>query len=128
MSEAIVEGAACRPNFSGAGRRRRLAIARAAFVITGVAFAAFIVLGAGWPVRLLLALPAMLGFVTYLQVTRNTCVAHAGTGTFEHEDFSVTKVDAALAEASRKVAKTIVRDGVLLGAFVTLSSVATAFI
>jgi hypothetical protein len=97
-------------------------------VITGVAFAAFIEVGAGWPVRLLLALPAMLGFVTYLQVTRNTCVAHARTGTLEHEDFSVTKVDAALAEASRKVAKTIVRDGVLLGAFVTLFSVATAFI
>lgn len=128
MSEAIVEGAACRPNFSGSGRRRRLAIARAGFVITGVLFAAFIIIGAGWPVRLLIALPAMLGFVSYLQVTRNTCVAHAGAGTFEHEDFSVTKVDAALAEASRKVAKTIVRDGVLLGAAVTLLSVATAFI
>lgn len=127
MSEAIVEGAACRPNFSGAGRRRRLNVARVAFVLTAALFAAFIVIGAGWQLRLLLALPAMLGFTSYLQVTRNTCVAHAGAGTFEHEDFSTTKVDAALAEASRKVAKTIVRDGVLLGAAVTLLSVGTAF-
>jgi hypothetical protein len=86
------------------------------------------VLGVRWELRLLLGFPAMTAAISGLQVTRNTCVAHAAAGTFEHEDFSTTRADAALAEASRKVAKTIYRDGVLTGAAVALLGVASSFV
>ncbi|MFT3711595.1 MAG: hypothetical protein QM817_28495 [Archangium sp.] len=128
MSEAIMEGAACRANFSGAGRRRRRTISLVLSVVSVALFVTFMVLGVAWEWRLLVALPAMSAAISGLQVTRNTCVAHAATGTFEHEDFSTTKVDAALAEASRKVAKTIYRDGVLTGAAVALLAAASSFV
>ncbi|MFO0594090.1 MAG: hypothetical protein U0228_02265 [Myxococcaceae bacterium] len=128
MSEAIAEGAACRANFSGPGRRRRRNVAIGAAVIGVALFAGLIATHAGAYVRLLVALPFMMAAISGLQVTRNTCVAHAAAGTFEHEDFSTTKVDAALAEASRKVAKTIYRDGVLVGLLTAALGFGSAFV
>jgi hypothetical protein len=128
MSEAIVEGAACRANFSGAGRKRRRNIASALAVLSVNLLVMCVVFGLRWELRLLIAVPAMAAAISGLQVTRNTCVAHAATGTFEHEDFSTTRVDAALAAASRKVAKTIYRDGLLIGLAAGLLAAATTFV
>jgi len=128
MTDAVLEGSACRPNFSGPGRRRRrnFAIALGAF---GVVLLVGLVAthSAAW-VRALVALPFMMAAISGLQVTRNTCVAHAAAGTFEHADFTTSKVDAAQAEASRKVAKTIYRDGVLVGLVTGLIAFASAFV
>ncbi len=115
MSEAIVEGAACRPNFSAAGRKRRRNAAVISGVVAVVGLAAAIVLNVPPLLRLLVALPAMFSVICGLQVTRNTCVAHARTGSVEGEDFSLTKADAEFAEASKRVAATIMRDGVIAG-------------
>lgn len=115
MTELIVQGAACRPNFGAAGRRRRTQVAIAMGVVACGLFLGFQVFHVAWPVRLLVGLPAAAGLISYLQVRRNTCVAHAATGSVEGEDFTLTKAEAQFAEASRKVAKTIYRDGVLGG-------------
>lgn len=127
-AEMISEGAACRPNFSASGRRRRKNVAIGAAVFAVVLLGGLIVAGASWPVRLVVALPAMMAAITGLQVTRNTCVAHAATGSFENEDFSLTKVDEAFAAASRRVAATIYRDGVLTGVVAGALAAATSFV
>ncbi len=128
MSAEILEGAACRPNFSAAGRRRRKQVALGAAVIAGALLGVLSAVGAGWPVRLVVALPAMVAAVSGLQVSRNTCVAHAATGSFENEDFSLTKVDESFAAASRRVAATIYRDGVLTGLIAGALAAATSFV
>lgn len=128
MSDTFPEGATCRPNFSAAGRRRRARVAWAGAVLAVLALAALVALGAPWPWRLLVALPAGAAFVSGLQVRRNTCVAHARTGRFENEDFTTTKVDAAFAAASRRVAAGIWRDALGLTALVAALSAATTFV
>jgi hypothetical protein len=124
----VVMGASCRPNFSGAGRRRRRNVAIAAGVTSVGMFGAFVALGVPWPVRLLLAVPVGAAVVSELQVRRNTCVAHAAAGTFEHDDLSTEKVDAEFAAASRKVAATIWRDGITAAVAAGVLAAATAFI
>ena len=129
MSEAeIALGASCRPNFSGAGRRRRRNAAIAAAVIAALTLGAFIALDVSWPMRLLLGLPVGGAVISELQVRRNTCVAHAATGVFENDDMSTTKVDEDFAAASRKVAATIWRDGILAAVGAALLGAATAWI
>lgn len=127
MSEAPIQGAMCRPNFSAAGRARRLRVAQVGAVITVGLLVALVVTGAGWPWRLLVGLPAGAALVSGLQVRRNTCVAHAATGVFENEDFTTTKVEEEFAAASRRVAATIWRDAILGMVVVALLSAATAF-
>ena len=124
----LVEGAACRPNFSAAGRKRRTQIAWAGIIFSFALLVALLVIDASWQLRLLVGLPAAMAAITGLQVRRNTCVAHAMAGTFENEDFSTTKVDAAFAAASKKVAATIYRDGLLTGAGVALLAAATTVV
>jgi hypothetical protein len=124
----IIEGAACRPNFSAAGRRRRTRIAWILAAVTVALWAGLWVTGASWPLRLVVGLPAALCAVCGLQVVRNTCVAHAQTGRFENEDFSTTAVDAPFAEASRRVAATIYRDGAVVGLFTALVASASSFL
>jgi hypothetical protein len=128
MSEDIAVGATCRPNFSAAGRRRRKTAAQVAGVIAVIALVALVYFDASWLWRLLVGLPAAGALVSGLQVTRNTCVAHAATGSFENEDLSLTKVDEEFAAASRRVAKTIWRDALLGGVLVAALSAATALI
>ena len=113
MSENVSEGAMCRPNFSAAGRRRRTRVAQAAAAVAVGLLAVLVGMDASWPWRLLVAIPAGAALVSGLQVTRNTCVAHAATGSFENEDLSLTKADEEFAAASRKVAATIWRDAVI---------------
>jgi hypothetical protein len=126
--EAFPEGASCRPNFSAAGRRRRTRVAQVGAVLAVVLFVGLVATDAAWVWRLLVALPAGAAFVSGLQVRRNTCVAHARTGSFENEDMSITKVDEVFAAASRKVAAGIWRDSLLGMALVALLSAATAFV
>lgn len=128
MTAAIAEGASCRPNFSAAGRRRRKNVAIGAAVFAVALLGALIAADTSWAVRLVVALPAMVAAISGLQVSRNTCVAHAATGSFEHEDFSLTKVDEVFAAASRRVAATIYRDGVLTGVVAGALAAATSFI
>ena len=116
----------CRPNFSAAGRARRLRVAQIGALITVGLLVALVVTDAGWPWRLLVGLPAGAALVSGLQVRRNTCVAHAATGVFENEDFTTTKVEEEFAAASRRVAATIWRDAVLGMIAVALLSAATA--
>ncbi|MCA2976835.1 MAG: hypothetical protein INH41_25605 [Myxococcaceae bacterium] len=114
-NQAGIEGAACRPNFSAAGRRRRRRVALGLTLLAGGTFVTLLVAHApGWS-RLVVALPAAAAAIVGLQVTRNTCLAQATAGTVEHEDFSTSKVEADFAAASRHVARTIVRDGALIG-------------
>ncbi len=128
MSEDLAMGASCRPNFSGAGRRRRRNVAIGAAITAVVMLVAFIALDVAWPIRLLLGVPVGGALISELQVRRNTCVAHAATGVFENEDLSTTKVDEEFAAASRKVATTIWRDGVLGAIAAALISAALAFV
>ena len=120
MDMPIAEGAACRANISGPGRRRRTQFAVVLGVITAAGLVAMVLGHVSWPWRLVIGLPAAASVLSGLQVRRNTCVAHAAAGTFEHEDFSTTKVEAEFAAASRKVAATITRDAVLAGAVVAV--------
>lgn len=128
MSDAVPEGAMCRPNFSAAGRRRRTRVAQVGALLAVVLFVALVAIDASWWLRLLVALPAGAALVSGLQVRRNTCVAHAATGSFENEDMTLTKVDEVFAAASRRVAATIWRDAFIGMAVVAALSAATAFI
>lgn len=115
MIDTTVPGAVCRPNFSAAGRKRRTLAAWVFAGITGAVLISVIAFHAPLWWRALVAIPAMMTAITGLQVRRNTCVAHARMGTIEHEDFSTTKAAEAELQASRRVAATIYRDGVLAG-------------
>lgn len=118
----------CKPNFSGPGRVRRL---RFGYVMAAVAAALLVGLAvghAGWAVRLVVFAPAAMAAVSLLQVSRNTCVAHAAKGTFEHDDFSTTPQSDDDAAASRRVAATIYRDALLIGAAAAAAAAATAFV
>jgi hypothetical protein len=68
-----------------------------------------------WPVRALVFVPAYLAAVGLLQATRNTCVARAKEGTFEHDDMSKSAAPDDDAAASRAVARRITRDSTLVG-------------
>jgi hypothetical protein len=122
----VTHGGACRPNYSAAGRRRRKQIA----LFFAAASAAFIVLltgvGAPWYARLLIFFPGSAAAGSFLQVKRNTCVARARAGVFEHEDFSVTAASDADATTSRRVAATIRRDAILFGVALALVAAAAA--
>ncbi len=128
MSAALEEGGSYRPNFGAAGRRRRARVAWAGAALAVACFVVLVAIDASWPLRLLVGLPAGAAFVSGLQVRRNTCVAHASSGVLENEDLSTTRVDAAFAEASRRVAATIWRDGLLGTALVAVASAATALL
>lgn len=128
MSETFPEGATCRPNFSAAGRKRRRNVAIVGAVLAVGMMGAFVGFHVWWPLRLLVVLPAGAAFVSGLQVTRNTCVAHAATGMFEGEDMRLSKVDEVFAEASRKVAATIWRDSALGMAAVALVAALSSYV
>lgn len=126
--EATVEGVACKPNISASGRARRRQIGLVISVMGAALVVAFMAWQVAWYVRLLVFLPVASAAVTLLQVTRQTCVAHAAKGTFEHEDFSTTPQNADDAAASRKVAATIYRDALLIGLAAALASAATSWL
>ena len=107
--------AVCRPNISGAGRRRRLRVGYVAVMTSLLLFGVLLARDSAWYWRALLCLPAALAAVSFLQVRRNTCIARAAEGTFEHDDFSRTKAPDDDVAASRRVSATIRRDSALIG-------------
>lgn len=128
VREAVPEATACRPNFSASGRKRRQTVAAFFAAVTVVGLVDVIVMQTSPLVRASVGLPAFLAAVGWLQVRRNTCVAHAAKGTFEHDDFSASKVDAEQAAASRRVAKTIYRDSGLFALVVAVLAFASAWV
>ena len=114
-SVPLVEGAACAPNIAAAGRRVRRRFGQAGVVAAVATTGAAMLLRWPWYARAAAAVPAALGALSLLQVRRHTCVKRAAEGTIEHQDFSTTPAPPDDAAASRRVARTIVRDAVLLG-------------
>src|SRR3954467_14691032 len=127
-SDPAATYAACRPNISGAGRRRRLRIGYIATVVSLGLLALFIARGSAWYLRALIFVPAGLAAVSLLQVRRNTCVARAAEGTFEHEDFSRTPAPADDVAASRRVAAGVRRDSLLIALASAILAAITAWV
>jgi hypothetical protein len=125
---AIPEGTMCIPNISAAGRRRRTQFAVVAAVIGVLGFVAAVAMHASPWLRMLAALPIAAAVATYLQVVRNTCVAHARAGTIEHDDFSTTAAPKEQNEASQKVANGILRDAAIAGAIAAALFWASAYV
>jgi hypothetical protein len=119
---------ACKPNFSAAGRARRQRIGWTLVVVSVATALVLVAMDSPWQVRLLLFLPTAAAAVTLLQVTRHTCVAHAALGTFEHDDFSTTAQSQDDAAASRRVARTIYRDSLLIGLACALLAAGAALV
>jgi hypothetical protein len=119
---------ACRPNFSGPGRQRRRTLSVVLTLFGAALLVALIALDAPAGARAMVGLPLGFAAMVGLQVTRNTCVAHAAAGTFEHDDFSTSRVEAEQAAASRRVARTIYRDAALSGLAASLLGYATALL
>lgn len=129
MENSIPEGTVCRSNITAWGRQRRRRVVIGGSVFGLALLAVLLATGAPWWARLAMFLPAALVAVSQLQLTRNTCVALAARGVEEGETLDtyhrVSDEDAA---ASRRVATTIYRDGVLAGVAVALLSAATALV
>jgi hypothetical protein len=128
ISRAIAADAVCKPNISPAGRRLRQ---RSGFIFLAISVAgaaALVAAGASWYWRALVTVPAALSAICFLQAARNTCVARAAEGTFEHDDLSKTKAPDDEVAASRVVAAQIRRDTILIGLACGALAVASAFI
>jgi hypothetical protein len=119
---------ACEPNISGSGRRRRRYVGYAAAAFAFILALAFIALHVAWYWRVFVFVPGAMSAVGFLQASRNTCLAHASKGTFEHEDFSTTKAPDEQVFASRRVAAGIRRDSLLIGAAAAIVGVMTSLI
>jgi hypothetical protein len=119
---------ACRPNISGAGRRRRQRIGYVAIVVSLALLALFVARGTAWYLRALIFLPAGLAAVSLLQVRRNTCIARAAEGTFEHDDFTRTPATDDDVAASRRVAAGIRRDSLLIALACAVLAAITAWV
>jgi hypothetical protein len=105
----------CRPNISPAGKRRRSRIGYLSVAVSLLLAGALVALRTPWYLRALVGLPAALAAVAFLQVRRNTCIARAAEGTFEHDDFSKTPAPPDEVAASRRVAAGIRRDAAIIG-------------
>lgn len=103
-------------------------VAYAGAALSLTLFAVMLALDTSWSTRLWVGLPVGITLVSGLQVVRNTCVAHAAAGVFEHDDFRTTKVDEETAAASRRVAATIWRDAVLGAVAASLIGAATGWL
>lgn len=119
------EGVSCRPNISEAGRKRRKRFGRLWALAGVVGLGICVALRAPWYWRALLAVPAGLSAVGFLQGYRGTCLARAGEGTFEHDDFSKTRAAEADAVRSRLAAASIARDTFILAILCGVGAAAT---
>ncbi len=122
------EAAACTPNISFSGRRRRKRVGQVGLAIAAALWLGFILTHAAWYWRLTLFLPIAGATISLLQVRRNTCIARAAEGVIEHEDFSTSPAPKDQLAASRRVAATIYRDAVLVGVAGAAVAALTAFV
>ncbi len=116
----------CEPNISEAGKRQRRLLGAAGLLLAALMLGWAMARQAPWSTRLLVALPATLGAIGWLQAARGTCIRRAAEGTFERDDRSTIPVTPAAQAASMGVAKGIVRDSVLIGLGAGALSAATA--
>lgn len=124
----MIEGQVCKANISPRGRRLRLRAGYVGATVSAALLGAGVALHWPWYVRALAAAPAALSAFGFFQARRNTCVARADEGMFEHDDFSKTKADEADVAASRKVAKGIRRDVALVAGTVAVLAIGSALI
>lgn len=122
------EGAVCRPNISAAGRKARRRFGIILVVISFALGAGLVLARVSWPLRALIGLPVAMAAISLLQVSRNTCIARAAEGTIEADDFSKTPAEASDVAASRRVARTIYRDALLLGVAGAALGIATTLV
>jgi hypothetical protein len=113
---------ACAPNYSSSGRRRRTQLAWFWTVVAVVGLTVIYITQPAQHLRALIFIPASGAAVAWLQVRRNTCVSRARHGLFERDDYSTVPQSPADANASRKVAATVVRDGILIGVAAALAA------
>jgi len=122
------DAVACKANISPAGRRQRIRFGKTSLIVSIALLVGLVALRAPWYWRLLLFVPASMMAVGFLQARRNTCIRRAAEGTFEHDDFSMTKAPDDEVAASREVAAGIRRDMLLVGLLGAAIGVATAAI
>ena len=122
----LLDGAACAPNISAAGRRTRRRLGQVCVALSVVLTAAAVVFRLPWYARGVVIFPAALAAVSLLQARRHTCIRRAAEGTVEHDDFSTSPAAAADAAASRRLSRGIVRDTVLWAVAVGGVAMATA--
>jgi hypothetical protein len=118
----------CTPNISPAGIRRRQ---RFGYQFAGLSIAAVgagMIFRAPWIARAAVFLPAAVAATGFLQASRNTCVMRAREGTLEHDDFSTEPAPAVEVAASRRVARGITRDAILIGLGAGALAAATALL
>jgi hypothetical protein len=113
----------CKPNISGAGRRRRKNVALMAAIVSVVGLGLMLAMGANATTRAMIGFPVFMTALCVLQVKRNTCVKHAASGMFENSDFSTTPSQETDAKNSRRVALTIWRDSALVALLVVALAV-----
>lgn len=129
MSTATIsEPASCKPNISPAGRRMRRRFGWTWALVSVLTFGLVVFVRSAWYWRALIALPAALSAIGFLQAGRNTCVARAAEGTFEHDDFSKIKAPDDDVAASRKVATGIRRDTLIIGLLCGAIAAGTVFV
>jgi hypothetical protein len=118
----------CTPNISPAGIQRRRSFG---FQWAGVSIAAAgaaMIFRAPWLARAAVFFPAAAAATGFLQASRNTCVLRAREGTREHDDFSTEPAAAVDVAASRRIAKGITRDAILVGVGAGALAAATALL
>lgn len=129
MNTTASEGMVCKTNISPWGRRMRRNAGIGIAVVGVVLLGTLIAVDAAWWIRLVMFVPGAAFFITTLQLTRNTCVMHAAQGVEETDEVGKTRPAAPDdVAASRRVARTIYRDGALGGLAVALVSAATAIV
>ena len=111
MSEAI----ACKTNISAAGRRRRRVVGLVSLALCALLLVSFISSGTPALMRLSLFFPALMSAIGLLQVRRGTCVALAAAGKRETDSGGLAPAPSDEVEASRRMSRTIYRDGLLIG-------------
>jgi len=118
----------CAPNIAPAGIRRRQRFGLQWAALSVAAAGAAMIFRLPWIARAAVFVPAALSATGYLQARRNTCVLRAREGTIEHDDFSTTPAPVADVAASRRVARGITRDAVLIGVGAGALAAATALV
>lgn len=119
----------CKPNISASGRRRRELLGVAGLIAAIAVGGALIAFHAAWYWRAIgVFVPTVVAAVGWLQARRFTCIARAREGTYEDDDGKTTKMAELDVRASRKVARTISRDVLLIGVLAAAMAAATAFL
>jgi hypothetical protein len=125
-SSELAEGAACAPNISGVGRRRRKRIAGVAAAFAVVMLGIVIASDSPWWTRALVVFfPALVASTSYLEAQSHVCVLRAAQGTYEHDDRSKTAMDASLLPAIRRVATSVGVKALLFTGVATLLATLT---